>query len=149
MVTLGSVTGADRIEIDNLFADYSFAIDQSDWPRFGRVFDETSVWIRANGERHLGLADITAVFETGISGRPLEDLHLVFNIHLEDSTTSDELRSTSNWTYFGRSSRVEAWSVLSMGTYEDIIARTPAGWRFRYRRIHNFDVEDAKTVTRS
>jgi 3-phenylpropionate/cinnamic acid dioxygenase small subunit len=125
----------DREEIRELLAEYCFRLDECRFEEFGALFSEDAEWGPKRLPRARGPTAIAELVRSivPVPGEGPRRRHLTTNIviHLD----GDEARVRSNFVMVREG---EAGPLLAIaGTYEDHVVRTPAGWRFRSREIHN------------
>lgn len=126
----------DKDAIRELLAEYCFRLDECRFEDFGALFTETAEWgpkriaQKARGPR--AIAELARSIVPAKGEGPARR-HLTTNIAIR--LTGDEARVKSNFLLVRES---EAGPLLSLaGTYEDHVVRTPDGWRFQGREIHN------------
>lgn len=126
----------DREAIRELLAEYCFRLDECRFEEFGALFAEDAEW----GPKRLprkarGPAAIAALARSIVPapGEGPRRRHLTTNIVV--ALEGDAARVKSNFVMVRES---DAGPLLAIaGTYEDVVVRTAAGWRFRSREIHN------------
>ena len=128
---------ADRIAIDDLLDAYASALDTKDWDTLRTLFTPDAV------------VDYTE--EGGVRGT-VEDAIAWFQKAMAPFTASQHFVTNRRVKVDGDEAKVDAYifSPLGMpngnpggltlvfagGTYEDVLRRTPDGWRFAARTIH-------------
>lgn len=123
---------ADRLEIHELIALYGHAADAPDEDLLPLVFAEDAVW-EAPGEsfagvpttRFEGLDGIRAMFGMGVP--PNSPSHHTTNVWVREE--GGEVRVRSKW--IAHPEKPSVW----MGDYDDVVVKTPAGWRIRHRVV--------------
>jgi 3-phenylpropionate/cinnamic acid dioxygenase small subunit len=123
--------------IRELLADYCFRLDECRFDEFGALFTETAEWgPKRIPEKARGPRAIAALARSIVPARgegPARR-HLTTNIVVRFAGP-DEARVKSNFLMVRES---ESGPLLAIaGTYEDHVVRTPQGWRFQAREIHN------------
>lgn len=131
MLTLQEMS--DRIEIQDLFARYSFAIDERDWDALDSVFTpDARIDYTETGGATGSLAEIKAWLPTALARFPMFQ-HMVATTRL--TLTGD--RATSRtilfnpMTYRGDDGSEQVFFIGLW--YRDALVRTPAGWRISER----------------
>lgn len=128
---------SDRIEIQDLFARYSFAIDERDWDALDSVFTpDAAIDYTETGGAKGSLAQIKAWLPTALTRFPMFQ-HMVATTKL----TLDGDSATSRTILFNPMTfRPEGGpdQVFFIGLwYRDLLVRTAQGWRIaeRYEEI--------------
>jgi uncharacterized protein (TIGR02246 family) len=123
----------DLEEIRELFLRYQRCLDAKDFAGYAGLFAEDGVFVAGALEAR-GPAAIEELVR-GMLGSLLtessgDDAHLVVN----PSVTVDGDRATAavTWVYVVRSAEDEP-RLAKLGHYDDVLARTAAGWRFLRR----------------
>lgn len=130
---------SDRLEIQDLFARYSFAIDERDWDALDSVFTpDARIDYAETGGAKGSLAQIKAWLPVALERFPVFQ-HMVATTRL----TLDGDTATSRTILFNpmvyrpegsRGGKGGADQVFFIGLwYRDTLVRTPAGWRIRER----------------
>ena len=121
----------DIVEIEQLVALYGHAVDASDQSLLPLVFTEDAVWENPGYSTpgvettHKGLRAICDFFALGIP--PHSPTHQTTNVWVREE--SGETRVRSKWIAHPEQEKI--W----MGDYDDIVVRTPAGWRIKHRTV--------------
>ena len=126
----------DKDAIRELLAEYCFRLDECRFEELGALFTESAEWgpkripRKARGPREI--ADLARSIVPAAGEGPARR-HLTANVVVR--LAGDEARVKSNFLMVRES---EAGPLLAIaGTYEDHVVRTPDGWRFHAREIHN------------
>ena len=120
----------DKEAIRELFSDYCFRMDTVQFRELGELFTEDGEWI-APYSRARGPAEIAGLMARNIPAEPRRK-HFIMNSLIQ----LDGDRATARTSYLVILQAAGAALVPSVaGTYEDMLVRTPAGWRFRERRL--------------
>lgn len=122
----------DREAIWHLMLAYRRELDRRDFAAYARLFTDDGEWAGNLGvaRGHAEIEQLLIRTLAGFDGPETAHLHLVDNaeIHVDGDTASAE----SHWVYVTRDGLGRP--VLSLiGHYEDVIVRTPDGWRFKRR----------------
>lgn len=143
----------DRAAIEQLEAEYLFAMDWGDAESYANVFAPDGVLEWARG-RAVGPAEIfeevgrfkaliAQVYGTDSKGRPVKLRHFitnqVLNIH------GDTAKGRAYWFELCNNGPGDAPVVGSYGHYEDDIRRVDGKWKFMRRRIFNEQLEDRRS----
>ncbi len=131
-----STEAEDKDAIRELLAEYCFRLDGCRFEEFGALFTETAEWgpkrmlRKARGPREIAelARGIVPVAGEGPARR-----HLTTNVVVRLS--GDEALVKSNFLMVRESGAGPLLAIA--GTYEDRVVRTPDGWRFQAREIHN------------
>jgi hypothetical protein len=120
----------DKDAIRELFGEYCFRMDECRYAELGALFTADGEWI-APYARVRGPAEIAALMARNIPAEPRRK-HFIMNSLIR----LDGDRATARTSYLVVLQAAGAGLVPSVaGTYEDVLVRTPDGWRFRERRL--------------
>lgn len=127
----------DKEAIRELFAEYSFRMDEFRFAELGALFTADGVW-RAPYATACGPDEIAALMAANIPAEPKRK-HFVMNSLIR----LDGDRAEARTAYLVVLKPAGAGLMPSVaGTYEDVLVRTPDGWRFRERRlVHDLRAE--------
>jgi hypothetical protein len=118
----------DIVEIQQLMALYGHVADDPDLTRLDLVFTDNAVFDASAvgwGVRQ-GRDAIAAWFKLGKPPHPPS--HMLTNVFVHDG--DDRRRVSSKWLVIS-----EATGAIVCGDYEDVVVRTPAGWRIAERKV--------------
>lgn len=117
---------ADRLELHELPGRYGDAIDDRDWPRLARIFtdDATFDLTDLGGPVLQGLAHIQRYMDTEAEH---PKTHLMTNIYVDETDEGVKL-------YF-RIVAMLSGGRMGTASYDDVVVKTPAGWRVKTRNI--------------
>lgn len=120
----------DKDAIRELFSEYCFRMDEFRFAELGELFTADGEWI-APYSRARGPAEIAALMARNIPREPRRK-HFIMNSLIR----LDGERATARTSYLVVLQEAGSGLVPSVaGTYEDVLVRTPAGWRFRERQL--------------
>jgi hypothetical protein len=120
----------DKEAIRELFSEYCFRMDDFRFAELSALFTDDGEWI-ARYARARGPAEIAALMARNIPPEPKRK-HFIMNSLIR----LDGDRATARTSYLVVLQAAGGALVPSVaGTYEDILVRTAAGWRFRERRL--------------
>jgi hypothetical protein len=130
-----ALTAEDRLDIHDVLVRYGFVVDDRDWAGFAGVFTPDAVIDFGSDDPPTGLAPIVGVEEIvrqyrDILTHPLQ--HIIIN-HVMDPVSDDEVVVRSKALFPVPDNRVFE------GLYRDVVVRTPAGWRIKYKWMTAFD----------
>lgn len=124
---------ADILEIHQLVAIYGHAADAKDADLLPLVFTEDAVW-EAPGQsfdgmgvsvnRYEGRQAIREMFDLGVP--PNSPSHHTTNVWVREE--GGEVRVRSKWI-------AHPEKGIFMGDYDDVVVKTPAGWRIKHRAV--------------
>jgi hypothetical protein len=118
----------DKEAIRELMSEYCFRMDDFRFAELGALFTEDGDWI-APYARARGPAGIAALMARNIPAEPRRK-HFIMNSLIR----LDGGRARARTSYLVVLQAAGAGLVPSVaGTYEDVLVRTTAGWRFRER----------------
>jgi hypothetical protein len=127
----------DKEAIRELFSDYCFRMDDRRYAELGALFTADGTWIARYAQAR-GPAEIAALMAANIPAEPKRK-HFIMNSLIE----LDGDRASARTSYLVVLQAAGAGLVPSVaGTYEDVLVRTAAGWRFQERRlVHDLAAE--------
>jgi 3-phenylpropionate/cinnamic acid dioxygenase small subunit len=136
----------DRVEISDLLARYSTALDSRDWELLAEVFLPDAACDYGTLGNPRGLAAITDLIR-GTIGDLDATQHLVGNVvaavHGDEGTADCYLISQ----HIRRGTPGGDHYFLG-GRYSDRVVRTPAGWRIAHRTLHRMWTSGNRDVVR-
>jgi hypothetical protein len=125
----GSVDASDIIEIHQLLGLYGHIVDAKEWDRFAELFVADAVLdytgVRAPTVVH-GVGEISGYFRD--ANHP--SAHHVTNIVVTDVDGAVRVKSKFFAPYTRSTHDPLRWFG---GDYDDVVVRTPGGWRFQRR----------------
>jgi 3-phenylpropionate/cinnamic acid dioxygenase small subunit len=125
----GNVDATDVIEIHQLLGLYGHVVDAREWGRFAELFaaDAELDYTGVRAPRvFYGVDEIVAYFQE--ANHP--SAHHVTNVVVFERENEIRVRSKFLAPYTRVTHDPSRWYG---GDYEDVVVRTPAGWRFRRR----------------
>lgn len=128
----------DLAQIHQLHALYGHVIDRMWWDRLGDVFTDDAVFdaTASGGPTFEGLDAMRNGFPELVA--PITPLHLTTNVVvLEIGDT--EARTLAKFLSFATPPPKGA--VMAIGEYEDVMRRTPDGWRIAHRITRRIAVQ--------
>src|SRR4051812_46114578 len=136
----------DRVEIEELLARYSTALDSRDWHLLSTVFLPDATCDYGAGRHPEGLGAITD-FIRGTIGDLDATQHLVGNVVIDvrgDEATADCYLISQHI----RKGTAGGDHYFLGGRYSDRVVRTPAGWRISHRTLHRMWTSGNREVVR-
>ena len=136
----------DRVEIGELVARYSTALDSREWELLGEVFLPDAVCDYGALGNPRGVDAITALI-SGTIGDLDATQHLVGNVVVTvdgDVATADCYLISQHI----RRGTPGGDHYLLGGRYSDRLVRTPAGWRIAHRTLHRMWTTGNRDVVR-
>ena len=126
----------DRIEIEELLARYSRALDYRNFGELEELFTSDATFDAGGLGAPTGPADIRAMVE-GTIGHLDATQHLVGKsiIEFADDGDSAEVRTYLISQHIRESTEGPVKHYFLGGEYYDRVVRTPAGWRIAFRRL--------------
>jgi 3-phenylpropionate/cinnamic acid dioxygenase small subunit len=127
-----STTLEDKDNIGELLARYCFLLDNYHLREFAALFTADGEWISRNGTVR-GPNAIEALLR-GLVPEPAPGKrrkHFTTNIIIE--LAGDSAKVVSNFLVVRDSNAGPVIAVA--GTYDDMVVRTPDGWKFRSRKL--------------
>ena len=125
---------SDRLEIQDLFARYSFAIDERNWDGLDSVFTpDAKIDYSETGGAKGDFAEIKAWLPKALGDRFPRYQHMVATTKLE--LNGDEARSRTilfNPMVYAKPDGTEQVFFIGLW-YRDRLVRTPDGWRIAER----------------
>jgi 3-phenylpropionate/cinnamic acid dioxygenase small subunit len=128
----------DRAEIDDLLARYCFALDRRDWEDLREIFAADAVITYSGPRVSTGIGPIVEFFQTTASAVALTQ-HLLHTSRVW-ATGRGAAEGLTHVTahHVGHDVALPAPETATYtvtGTYQDVFARTPAGWRISRRTL--------------
>ena len=126
----------DRIEIEELLARYSRALDYRQWDDLEAIFTPEGAFDAGGLGHPHGPAAIRAMIEGTIGGLDATQ-HLVGKSIIEFAADGDsaEVRTYLISQHVRESTPGPVKHYFLGGEYYDRVVRTPDGWRIAYRRL--------------
>lgn len=136
----------DRLEIGELLARYSRALDTRDWGLLGEVFTADAACDYGALGSPEGIEAITALIR-GTIGDLDGTQHLVGNVvvRVEGDEAAADCYLISQHV---RADTPGGDHYLLGGRYADRVVRTPAGWRIAHRTLHRMWTMGNRDVVR-
>jgi 3-phenylpropionate/cinnamic acid dioxygenase small subunit len=124
----------DRVEINDLLARYSTALDSRDWELLRDVFVPDATCDYGTLGTPGSVEEIITLVRSTLEGLDATQ-HLVGNIvvALDGDAATAETYLIAQHIRHGAPGGAD---YLIGGRYSDVLARTPAGWRIARRAIH-------------
>ena len=127
-----------RAEIDDLLVRYCFALDRRDFEDLSNVFAADAVITYSGPRVSAGIGQITEFFRTTASAVAVTQ-HLLHTSRIW-ATGPDAAEGLTHVTahhvgYHVPLPAPEPATYTVTGTYQDVFARTPAGWRIWRRTL--------------
>ena len=121
----GSLTPEDMAEIRNLYAQYNLALDAGEAEAWADTFVEDGCFGSSRGRAEL------IAFAEGFHGSNPASRH--WNTNLRVTPTAEGAAGTVYLMLYDVGVRPPAVTVT--GIYQDVLVRTPEGWRFQSRQV--------------
>jgi hypothetical protein len=132
-ITGGTLTAADYVEIQQLVARYSYAVDThaDNGYAYADLFTSDGVFGKTKGRE--ALAELARTTQKDRGG-PAYTRHYLTNVIIYP--TPEGARGSQYLTAIDVSEGGKPSSVVHGGRYEDVYVKTPAGWRFKSRQLY-------------
>ncbi len=132
-VTGGTLTAADYIEIQQLVARYSYAVDThaENGYVYADLFAPDGAFGNTKGREALAELARTTQKERG---GPAYTRHYLTNVIIYP--TPEGARGSQYLMALDVSEGGKPSSVVHGGRYDDVYVKTPSGWRFKSRQLH-------------
>jgi hypothetical protein len=136
-VTGGNLTAADYVEIQQLVARYSYAVDThaDNGYAYADLFTSDGVFGKTKGREALAELARTTQKERG---GPAYTRHYLTNVIIYP--TAAGARGSQYLMAIDVSEGGKPSSVVHGGRYEDEYVKTPEGWRFKSRQLHPAEI---------
>jgi uncharacterized protein (TIGR02246 family) len=129
---------ADELEIQALAASYSDAVRRGDAEQAAATYAEDGVLMAFAGPEIVGRPAIAQAL-----ARVLSPMSFVMQTCAGGLIQVDGDRATARWPVTEWMNRRDTDEIrVMLGVYEDVVVRTPQGWRFARRRFHPFYAGD-------
>lgn len=131
-VSGGTLTAADYVEIQQLVARYSYAVDThaDNGYAYADLFTPDGVFGKTRGRE--ALAELARATQTERAG-PAFTRHFLTNVIIHP--TPEGARGSQYLMALDVSEGGKPSSVVHGGRYDDEYVKTPAGWRFKSRQL--------------
>ena len=140
-----SMNFEDWLELTQLYADYTSAVDSGNWELWPEFFTEACAYRlqpRENHERGFPLATLSFTSKGMLKDRvygiketlfhdPYYQRHVV-GMPVVRSAEGGQYRCEANYAVF-RTKLSDVSTVFNVGRYLDVVVRTPAGLKFASR----------------
>jgi len=140
-----SLSAEDRLDIIELTARFDWAVDTDDWDEWERLWLPNAVFVTPGGryEGRAEISDFTQLFrrlgpgvsQVGFAAR--SRYHLPINFVFDRASGPDEARYVAQ--FMGPRMSADGTAAFASGWYDDIVRRTPRGWRFARRAFTSWD----------
>jgi hypothetical protein len=132
-VTGGALTAADYVEIQQLVARYSYAVDThaDNGYAYADLFAPDGAFGTTKGRE--ALAELARATQKERGG-PAYTRHFLTNVIIHP--TPDGARGSQYLMAVDVSEGGKPSSVVHGGRYDDVYVKTPGGWRFKSRQLH-------------
>ena len=129
----GTLTAGDYVEIQQLVARYSYAVDThaDNGYAYADLFAPDGVFGTTKGRE--ALAELARTTQKDRGG-PSYTRHYLTNVIIYP--TPEGARGSQYLMAIDVSEGGKPSSVVHGGRYDDLYVKTPAGWRFRSRQLH-------------
>jgi hypothetical protein len=138
-----SPSAEDRFAIKDLFAKYAWALDTGDADSLVDCFSDDALLVERPPYRHIGTAALREFFNSTFIKDPTFPgrQHPISQMRFEPDREGrpDHWYIATFWT--AADFRINRAQIYGIGWYEDVVCRTPAGWRFRQRIIQLWEGE--------
>jgi hypothetical protein len=130
--TGGALTAADHVEIQQLVARYSYAVDThaDNGYAYADLFTPDGMFGKTQGRE--ALAELARSTQKDRGG-PAFTRHYLTNVIVYP--TPEGARGSQYLMAIDVSEGGKPSSVVHGGRYEDVYVKTPAGWRFKSRQL--------------
>ena len=141
--TSGTLSLQDYVEIDQLYARYAHGIDThaEDGVMYASTYTEDGV-LDTGARKFEGRSALIALAQP--PGDPTL-AHMVVNLAIMPSP--EGARAIANMAQLTLGAAGKPPVIRGFGRYEDIIVRTSAGWRFKYKKWVQLTAPDKGTAT--
>jgi SnoaL-like domain len=132
-ITGGTLTAADYVELQQLVARYSYAVDThaDNGYEYADLFAPDGVFGKTQGRE--ALAELARTTQKDRGG-PAFTRHYLTNVIIYP--TPEGARGSQYLMAIDVSERGKPSSVVHGGRYDDVYVKTPGGWRFKSRLLH-------------
>jgi uncharacterized protein (TIGR02246 family) len=125
----------DRLAIEDLYADYAWALDSGDVAGFLALFTEDAVFGDTAGNRYRGNAAIGAYVTNLVNSAPFRGRqHIISGKRF--SVNGDRIGVTAYWLVTKWAKATGAKTVEVSGHSDDAFVKVDGRWRFTQRIVH-------------
>ncbi len=138
---MSALSVEDRLAIEDLYADYVWALDTGDVHGFLALFTEDAVFGDTAGRRYRGQVAIGDYVAGLVNSDPFRGRqHIISGKRF--AAVAGGIGVTAYWlvTKWGKATGAKTIEVA--GHSDDVVVRTDAGWRFRQRIVHYWNDTD-------
>jgi hypothetical protein len=122
-----TLSPADTLEIQRLYASYNYAFDSADGDMFATVFSEDGEF-ETGGRTTKGVAALKAMASRGTKRERPKIFHITTNVLI--TPTADGAKGSA----YVMTVDLSRENVISGGgVYEDAFVKTPQGWKLKKR----------------
>ncbi len=131
----------DRIAIEDLYADYVWALDSGNIPGFLKLFVEKGVFGDTAGNRYTG-HDAIRGYLNGLIARPefRGRQHIISSLRF--AANSEQIGVTAFWHVFKWAKATGVKTVEVTGHSDDIFVKNSGRWLFSQRLVHYWNDVD-------
>jgi hypothetical protein len=122
-----SLSGTDYAEINALYARYVYAFDSADGEMFASVFTENGEFTSGAGTTS-GRKALTTMASRGPKRERPKIFHITVNVLITPSA-----EGAKGSAYVMTVDLAKNPVISGGGVYEDVIVKTPEGWKFKKR----------------
>jgi ketosteroid isomerase-like protein len=133
---MSDLTIEDRLAIQALVTEYAFLLDHRRWQDVAALCTDDVV-LTIRGRNVVGKPGLAEWAEQRASKGSRRTQHQMSNLRLEPGP--DSVTGTVSLALHVARSGSGSTDVEFVGEYVDEYVRTPAGWRFRRRRLERID----------
>jgi uncharacterized protein (TIGR02246 family) len=132
---MAAIAIEDRIAIEDLYADYVWALDSGDVAGFLALFTDDAIFGDTAGNRYTG-HDAIGRYVSGLAARPefRGRQHIVSSLRF--SGAGERIGVTAFWHVFKWVKATGAKSLEVCGHSDDVLVKSAARWRFQQRLVH-------------
>jgi hypothetical protein len=136
------LTPQDYIEIQQLYMRYTWAIDShaEDGMAYARTFTPDGEFL-IRGVRNVGYAALAEIAKAKPNGAKPAPHHYTTNLLIEPSP--EGARGQAYYMSVPTPEPGKPVSIITTGTYRDVLVRTPDGWRFKSRIFYTDEMPPA------
>jgi uncharacterized protein (TIGR02246 family) len=127
----------DREQIRQLLIDYGRTLDSRDFEAFSKLYADDAEYSGGAGTAIKGPAAIAKSLEDTFKKNPTgvrtPNFHVFANEVIQ--VNGDEATAISKGLFVVPNAS-NTWQIEMIASYEDLLVRTPSGWKFKKRVVH-------------
>ena len=132
---------ADRVAIEDLYADYAWALDTGDLGAFFALFTDDCVFGDTAGNRYKGHAETRKYVEGLVKSAPFKGrMHLLTAMRFDQQ--GERIGVKAYWHVAKWEKAANVKKLETMGWSDDAFVKVNGQWKFAQRLVHHWNDTD-------